>query len=129
MAKLLKEFKDFLITGNLVVLAVAFVMAAALGALVTALVKDIVTPIIAMIFGQPDFGGLSFTINSSHFFYGDFLNALIAFVGIAAAVFFFIVKPYNMIMARRARGEEPAPAAPTDVELLTQIRDLLAARR
>ena len=100
-AGLLKDFKEFLLRGNVVDLAVAVVLGAAFGAVVTALVRDLLTPIIALIFGKPDFAGLSFTINSSHFLYGDFINFLISFVTIAAAVFFFVVKPVNALMRRR----------------------------
>jgi large conductance mechanosensitive channel len=96
----IKEFREFILRGNLVDLAVAVVIGAAFGALVGALVKDLITPIVAAVFGKPDFGGLSFTINDSKFLYGDFLNALITFVSIAAAVFFFVVKPVNELMAR-----------------------------
>jgi large conductance mechanosensitive channel len=91
----LEDFKQFLMKGNLVTLAVAFVIATVFAALVKAFIADIITPIIALIFGKPDFGTLSFTINSSHFFYGDFINAAIIFVTTAAAVFFFVVKPYE----------------------------------
>ena len=98
---MLKDFKTFLLRGNVVDLAVAVVIGAAFGAVVTALVKDIITPIIALIFGKPNFGGLSFTVNSSHFLYGDFINALFSFVTIAAAVFFLVVHPLNALMARR----------------------------
>src|SRR5579871_4198913 len=97
----LQEFKDFVLRGNLVDLAVAVVIGLAFAAVVTALVKDIITPIIAAIFGKPDFGSLSFTIHKSHFLYGDFINALITFLSIAAAVFFFVVQPVNLLMARR----------------------------
>ena len=98
---MLKDFRAFLLRGNVVDLAVAVVVGAAFGAVITALVKDLLTPIIALIFGKPDFSALSFTINSSHFLYGDFINALVAFVSIAAAVFFFVVQPVNALMARR----------------------------
>lgn len=98
---MLKDFKSFLLRGNVVDLAVAVVIGAAFGALVTALVRDLLTPIIALIFGKPDFSNLSFTINSSHFLYGDFINFLIAFISIAAAVFFFVVQPVNALMRRR----------------------------
>jgi large conductance mechanosensitive channel len=102
-----EDFKKFLMQGNLVMLAVAFVIGAAFAAVVKALVADIVTPIIALIFGQPNFANLSFTLNSSHFFYGDFINALFTFVSTAAAVFFFVVKPYEALQARRAKGADP----------------------
>ncbi len=101
MQTLLKEFRTFLVRGNLVDLAVAFVIGVAFGALVNALVADLITPIIAAIFGKHDFSTLAFTIHKSRFLYGDFINAVLTFVSIAAAVFFFVVKPYNVLMARR----------------------------
>jgi large conductance mechanosensitive channel len=127
---MLAEFKAFLMRGNVVDLAVAVVIGAAFGLVVQAFVADIITPIVAAIFGKPDFSSLTFTINGSVFRYGDFLNALIAFVTVAAAIFFFVVKPMNVLAARRAAGQEPeAEAAPTvDQQLLTEIRDLLKAR-
>ena len=97
---MLKEFRSFILRGNLVDLAVAVVIGAAFGTLIAALVKDIITPVIAAVGGQPDFSALTFTINGSKFFYGDFINALIAFVIVAAAVFFFVIKPVNVLMAR-----------------------------
>jgi large conductance mechanosensitive channel len=100
-------FKKFLLRGNLVDLAVAVVIGVAFGAVVTAFVGDLITPLIAAIAGKPDFSSLTFTINHSTFRYGDFLNALISFVIIAAAVFFAVVKPVNALMARR-KSEEPA---------------------
>ena len=103
---LLADFKKFLFRGNVVDLAVAVIIGTAFTAVVKALVADILTPIIALIFGKPDFGALSFTINSSHFLYGDFLNNLIAFLSIAAVVFFLVVAPVNHLMARRAQ-EDP----------------------
>ncbi len=127
---MLAEFKAFLMRGNVVDLAVAVVIGAAFGLVVQAFVADIITPIIAAIFGKPDFSSLTFTINGSVFRYGDFLNALIAFVTVAAAIFFFVVKPMNMLAARRAAGQEPEaePAPTVDQQLLTEIRDLLKAR-
>jgi len=122
----LTEFKEFLLRGNVVDLAVAVVIGAAFGAVVNALVKDILTPIIAAIFGKPDFSTLTFTIHKSHFFYGDFINALISFASIALAVFLFVVKPVNYLIERRKRGGEPDPATLSDeATLLTEIRDLL----
>jgi large conductance mechanosensitive channel len=100
--QLLADFKKFLLRGNVVDLAVAVVIGTAFAAVVKALVADLLTPIIALIFGKPNFGALSFTINSSHFLYGDFINNVITFVSIAAAVFFFVVAPVNHLMARRA---------------------------
>jgi large conductance mechanosensitive channel len=101
--KLFTDFKKFLLRGNVVDLAVAVVIGTAFTAVVKALVADIVTPIVAAIFGQPNFGDLSFTINGSHFAYGDFLNNVLAFITVAAAVFFLIVAPINALMARRAK--------------------------
>ena len=111
---MLQESKAFLMRGNIVDLAVAIVIGVAFGAVVTALVEDLVTPIIAAIGGQPDFSALDFTINDSTFLYGHFINAVIAFVVIAAAIFFIVVKPLNALAARRKAGEEPA--GPSDEE-------------
>ncbi len=97
---MLKEFRQFILRGNLVDLAVAVVIGTAFTAVVTALVKDLITPLIAALGGEADFGALDFTINDSVFRYGDFLNALIAFVTIAAVVFFFVVKPVNHLLER-----------------------------
>src|SRR5207245_7479260 len=96
---LLTDFKKFLFRGNVVDLAVAVIIGTAFTAVVKALVADILTPIIALIFGKPSFQNLSFTINGSHFLYGDFINNLINFVSIAAAVFFFVVAPIKRLMA------------------------------
>ena len=104
---MLREFKDFLLKGNLIEVAVALVLALALTAVVTSLVEDLITPLIAALFGQPDFGGLTFEINDSVFRYGEFLNAVIAFVLIGAVLFFFVVKPVNMLEERRKSGEDP----------------------
>lgn len=98
-----KEFKEFILRGNVVDLAVAVVIGAAFGAIVTALVKDLVTPLIAAIGGQPNFSGLTFTINKSKFLYGDFVNAIISFVLIASVIFFFVVKPINAVLERAKR--------------------------
>ncbi len=126
---MIKEFRDFLFRGNIIELAVAVVIAGAFGAVVTSLVADIITPVIAAIGGQPDFSALTFTINGSEFRYGSFINAVIAFLVIAAAIFFLVVKPINAISARRKAGVEPEPEAPAeDVVLLGEIRDLLKAR-
>src|SRR5207249_11927509 len=106
MPRLLKDFREFILRGNLVDLAVAVVIGTAFTAVVTALVKDLITPLIAAIGGKPDFGELAFTINASRFVYGDFINALISFVIIAAVLFFFVIKPVNVLMAR-LRTEPP----------------------
>jgi large conductance mechanosensitive channel len=109
---MLAEFKKFLFRGNVVDLAVAVVIGAAFGAVVTALVADLLTPIIAAIFGKQDFSSLTFTINGSVFKYGSFLNALIAFVSIAAAVFFFVVKPMNYLQSHRAEEDPDTKECP-----------------
>ena len=128
---LAQEFKAFLLRGNVVDLAVAVVIGVAFGAVVTALVEDLITPIIAAIVGKPDFSALTFTVNESRFLYGDFLNAVIAFVSVAGAVFFFVVKPVNFLVARRRSSAEPEPEASLSEEaaLLTEIRDLLRTSR
>ena len=105
--EMLKEFRDFLMKGNIVDLAVAFVMGIAFAAVVNSLVNDLIMPVIAMIIGKPDFSGLTFTINDAVFRYGAFITEVIAFAAIAAAVFFFVVKPMQMVMARaKTQGEE-----------------------
>ncbi len=101
---MLREFKEFIMRGNVVDLAVAVVIGVAFGAVVTAFISDIITPLIAAIFGKPDFGKLTFTINGSKFLYGAFIDALISFLTIAAAIFFFVVKPLNVLAERRAAG-------------------------
>src|SRR5436190_3570954 len=103
---MLKEFRQFILRGNVVDLAVAVVIGAAFTAVVNALVKDLMTPIIAAIFGKPDFSNLAFTINDSRFAYGDFLNAVLTFVLVAATLFFFVVKPVNYLMERRRTGPD-----------------------
>lgn len=118
---MLKDFKQFLLRGNVVDLAVAVVIGAAFGAVVTALVADILTPLIAAILGKHDFSALTFTINGSTFRYGSFLNAVIAFLSIATAVFFFVVRPINALMRRR-RSSEPVDETTRDCpECLSQI--------
>ncbi len=124
---MLKEFKEFLLKGNIVDLAVAVVIGAAFGALVASLVANILTPVIAAIVGKPDFSGLHFTINGSVFKYGSFINALITFVSVSAAVFFFVVKPMNILNERRG-SVVVEDAAEDEVALLTQIRDALITR-
>jgi large conductance mechanosensitive channel len=123
---MLKEFRDFLLRGNVVDLAVAVVIGAAFAALVNSLVADVLTPVIGAIVGKPDFSNLSFTINGSEFNYGNFLNALIAFLSVAAAVFFFVIKPMNTL--NRLRGASSEDEA-SELELLAEIRDELRAQR
>jgi large conductance mechanosensitive channel len=123
----MKDFREFLLRGNLVDMAVGIVIGVAFAALVTAFVGDIITPLIAAIGGQPNFNDLSFTINKSHFLYGAFINALISFLIIAAVIFYLVVKPVNALMARR----KTEPAVDTVVrecpECLSEIP--VAARR
>ena len=125
---MLKEFKEFLFRGNVVDLAVAVVIGAAFTAVVNSLVADIFTPLIAAIFGTQDFSSLTFTINGSTFSYGLFLNALIAFLMVAIVIFFLVVKPMNMMMARKKAGQAPAdPSTKICPECLSEIP--VAARR
>lgn len=123
---MIKEFRDFLMRGNLVELAVAFVMGVAFAAVVNSFVNDLIMPILAMIFGKPDFSNLTFTINDAVFRYGAFLTAVITFVAIAAAVFFFVVKPLDALKARTA-GSEGEREAVSDEERRHQ--ELLVAVR
>ena len=119
---MVKEFRDFLLRGNIVELAVAFVLGVAFGALVTSFVDNLLMPVVAMIIGKPDFRDPTFTINDSVFRYGSFLTDLIAFAAVAAAVFFFVVRPMNALMNRlRSPVEEGLP----DEE--RRHRELLAA--
>jgi large conductance mechanosensitive channel len=115
------EFKQFLLRGNVIDLAVAFVVGAAFAALVQAAVADLLTPLVAAIFGQPDFSALSFTINGSTFRYGHFLNVLIAFVTVAFVVFFFVVKPINRLTELSRRRESPDPSTRKCPECLSEI--------
>ena len=118
----MKGFKQFLLRGNVVDLAVAVVLGAAFGAVVTALVRDFITPLIAALVGKPDFSEINFTINGSKFMVGDFLNALVSFLLIATAVYVFVVLPVNTIMARLRRGEKPAdPTEKNCPECLSKI--------
>lgn len=108
---MLQDFKKFILRGNVVDLAVAVVIGAAFGAIVSALVKDLVTPLIAAIGGQPNFSGLYFTLHHSKFMYGDFINAVVSFLILAAVVFFLIVQPINKLQAysnRRQTAEDPS---------------------
>jgi large conductance mechanosensitive channel len=121
MPEILKEFRAFILRGNLVDLAVAVVIGTAFTAVVNAVVRDLITPLIAAIFGKPMFDALAFTINGSRFAYGDFLNALLTFLIVAAVVFFLVIKPVNMLMARLRT--EPDVESPTRgcPECLSQI--------
>jgi len=117
----LRGFKAFLLRGNVVDLAIAVVIGIAFGVVITAFVKDLVTPLIAALGGKPDFASLYFTINNSKFLYGDFLNALLAFALIAAVIYFFVVVPINALVAR-SRKEPPAdPTTKKCTECLSEI--------
>ncbi len=122
---MLKEFRDFLLRGNLVELAVALVMGLAFAALISSFVDNLVMPIVAMIIGKPDFSGLTFTINDAVFGYGAFITAAITFVATAAAIFFFVVKPMNALMARMTTPaeEEISDEERRHQELLAVIRE------
>ena len=107
---MIKGFRDFILRGNVVDLAVGIIIGAAFSAVVSGLVKDLITPLIAAIFTQPDFSALVFTLNGSKFMYGDFINVLITFLIDAAAVYFFVVLPVNKLL-NRFKG--PAPETPS----------------
>lgn len=116
-----KGFKQFLLRGNVVDMAVGIVVGAAFGSVVTGLVKDLLTPFIAAVVKQPDFSGLTFTINGSKFMYGEFINALLSFLIIAAAVYFFVVLPINALLARVAKEPSPDPTTKKCAECRMEI--------
>ncbi len=118
---ILKEFKQFLLRGNVVDLAVGVVVGAAFGTMVTALVKDLLTPLIAAIASVPDFSGLAFAIRGSRFMYGDLINAIISFLLVAAAIFFFVVKPINVLISRSRREPPTDPTTKKCPECLSEI--------
>jgi large conductance mechanosensitive channel len=125
---MLKGFRQFILRGNVLDLAVAVVMGGAFGAVVTALVKDLLTPLIAAVVGKPDFSAIAFEVNGSKFLIGDFINAIISFLLIAAAVYFFVMVPVNAVMARLNRGG--APPDPTTKKCPECLSDIpIAARR
>ena len=107
-----KDFKEFVLKGDVVALAVAVIIATAFGAVIVAFVANIITPLLAAIGGQPDFSQLQFTINESQFFYGNFINAVITFLIIAAVVFFLVVRPYNNFRKRFEKGGDPDVTPP-----------------
>jgi large conductance mechanosensitive channel len=123
-----EEFTEFIAGGSVVDIAVGFVMGAAFAALVGALVDSIIMPIIAIPFGKPSFDAIIWTINDSQILVGSFITAIVAFLSIALGMFFFVVKPMNAYRARTAVDEEDADEGPSEVDLLTQIRDSLATR-
>ena len=117
----MRGFRAFLLRGNVVDLAIAVVIGVAFGAVITAFVKDLITPLIAAIGGKPDFAGLYFTINKSRFLYGDFLDVLIAFVIIAAVIYFFVVMPYTAMVARSHKAPPADPTTKKCPECLSEI--------
>lgn len=126
---MIKGFREFILRGNVVELAVAVVMGTAFGAIVNALVADIIMPLITAIFGKPDYTSLVWTVHKSTIKYGSFITAIIQFLLIAIAVYFFIVMPLNYLekVRKRRQGLPEAPPTETELEVLIQIRDGLAA--
>ncbi len=125
---MVQEFRDFIAKGNMIDIAVGFIMGAAFTAVIGALVENVLMPIIAIPFGEPNFDAITWTINGSIIMVGSFTTAIVSFLLVALAVFLFIVKPYNAYRERSASDEPEEDAAPTEVELLTEIRDALAHR-
>jgi large conductance mechanosensitive channel len=121
---MLKGFKQFILRGNVINLAIAVVIGLAFNAVIHALVADIVTPLIAAIAGKPNFETLTFTINHSRFLYGDLVNYIIGFLSVAAAIYFLVVAPVNA-MNKRRRGGADESGVSEEIQLLTEIRDLL----
>ena len=124
----MKGFREFILRGNVVDLAIAVVIGAAFGNVVAALVKDLITPLIAAIGGQPDFSGIFFTINNSKFLIGDFINSILSFIIIAAVVYFFVVLPVNRLMARFKPQVAPAPETTRDCPYCTSKISKQASR-
>ena len=123
-----KGFRDFIMRGSIVDLAIAVVVGVAFGGVITALVEDLLTPLIAAMFGKQDFSNLTFTINESVFRYGHFINSMISFVAVAGSIYFIVVVPMKKIAERRKVGQdapEESPAPSSEVVLLREIRDLL----
>jgi large conductance mechanosensitive channel len=121
---MIREFREFLLRGNIVDLAVAVVIGAAFGALVTSLVEDVITPLLGIL-GVPDFATWVITIGDAEVRVGNFLNTLISFVTIAVAIFFIVVKPMNRLQTAIATKEAVVASGPSEIELLTEIRDEL----
>jgi large conductance mechanosensitive channel len=117
----MKGFKTFLMRGNVVDLAVGVVIGVAFGALVTAFVKDLMTPLIAALFGKPDFSSLTFTVNNSRFLYGDFINAVFSFLIVAIVIYFFVVLPFTALVARMRKEPPPDPTTKKCPECLSEI--------
>ncbi len=125
---MIREFREFVTKGNVVMLAVGFIMGLAFQGVVTSLVDNVIMPIVAIPFGQPNFDQLTLQVGDSVIMYGAFVTSAVVFLLTAMAVFLFIVKPYNALVARRAKDEQAEEAGPTEVELLIEIRDALRSR-
>ncbi|MCS7294234.1 MAG: large conductance mechanosensitive channel protein MscL [Chloroflexota bacterium] len=129
MTGVLREFRDFVFRGNVLELAIAFVMGVAFTAVVQSAVNDLLMPLIATVVGQPSFADIDFTIGDATLEFGSFLESVVAFLAVAAVVYFAVVKPVNLLLARRTRGEAPADVPlPEEIQLLREIRDLLRQR-
>ncbi len=129
MSGIFREFRDFVLRGNVLDLAVAVVIGAAFTTVVNSLVANVLTPFIAAIFGQPSFGDINFDIGDATIEIGLFFEAVVNFLIVAAVIFFFVIKPVNLLLERRKRGEAPADLpTPEDIQLLREIRDLLKQR-
>jgi large conductance mechanosensitive channel len=128
MVNILNEFKAFILRGNVIDLAIAVIIGAAFGAVVTALVNDLITPLIAAIGGQPDFSTIAFTIHNSKFRIGEFINAALAFLIVGAVLFFLVIKPINALQARRKSGEEPPDPTTKDCPYCLSTIPLKATR-
>lgn len=125
---MIQEFREFVSKGNVVMLAVGFIMGVAFQAVVNSLVEHVIMPIVAIPFGEPNFDQLTWTINDSVIMWGSFVTAAVVFLLTALAVFLFIVKPYNAYVDRRQSGVEDEKVGPSEIELLTEIRDALRTR-
>jgi len=124
---MMQEFRDFVAKGNMIDIAVGFIMGAAFTALVGSLVEKVLMPIVAIPFGEPNFDAIVWTVNGSEIMIGAFITAIVSFLLVAIGVFFFIVKPYNAYRTRLDTTTGDAPAGPSEIELLTEIRDALTS--
>jgi large conductance mechanosensitive channel len=126
---MVQEFKEFVAKGNVIMLAVGFIMGVAFQGVINSLVENVIMPIVAIPFGQPNFDSLTWTVNGSVIMWGAFVTTAVVFALTALAVFLFIVKPYNSYQARTAEEEETEEPGPSEIEILTQIRDALESRQ
>jgi large conductance mechanosensitive channel len=125
---MIREFKDFVAQGNVVMFAVGFIMGVAFQGVVNSLVEHVIMPIVAIPFGEPNFDELTWTVGDSVIMWGSFVTAAVVFLLTALAVFLFIVKPYNVFTERYGKQEDPEEIGPSEIELLTEIRDALRSR-